>query len=117
MGGKVKGLVTQHSLAECFSSFTRIPNLPPVSPAQAREMIRTNIIASFEVVPLTVEDYLSAVDRVAEKDLLGGVVYDALVFQAALKKKATHLVTWNQKHFERLSGREIQIVTPETLHS
>jgi predicted nucleic acid-binding protein len=115
MGGKVKAVAAQHSLAECFAAFTRIPNLPPVSPAQAREMIRANIVCSFEIVSLGKEDYLSAVDRAAEKNLIGGAFYDALIFQAAIKKKATHLVTWNQKHFMRFVTDELKIATPEDL--
>lgn len=54
-----------------------------------------------------------ALNRVAERGLRGGIVYDSLHLQAALKKKVDLLVTLNVKDFERLiEPGEIEIVNP-----
>lgn len=86
-----------------------------VSPLQARTMIEEGILGLFETIPLSLQDYRAAIERVSEKGLKSGAIYDALIFQAALKKKIPTLVTWNARHFEGLSRGELRVVTPDTL--
>ena len=109
--GTIKGVMASHSLAECYASLTSIP--PPMNPAETREILQKNLMSFFKILELSQQDYQNAIDRVVEKHLRSGAIYDALIFQSAVKGKVDKLVTWNLKHFVRL-GDEIQVVTPET---
>jgi len=112
--GKHQGMVSCHSLAEFYAVVTPISLEYRLTPDQAIEMIEKNILHWFEVIELTLEDYRGALKRVKERSLGSGAIYDALVYQTALKKKVSCLVTWNEKHFRRISGGELEIVTPES---
>ena len=114
---KTKSLMSCHSLAECFSSLTSMPLENPVTPSQAREIIEENVLNLFEVVELSAQDYREAIRRVAGLNLKSGLIFDALIFQAALKKKASCVVTWNSKDFARISQGELPIVTPDSIDS
>ncbi len=110
---RYQAFISAHSLAECYSSLMVMPVDPPVFPKYARELIRRNIEPFFEIISLGPSDYLEAIERVSGLGLKSGAIYDALIYQAALKKKVSALVTWNTKHFERFSKGEVKIVTPE----
>lgn len=107
-----KGIIASHTLAECYATLTALPTASPISSLQACEMIEKNILKIFDVIDLTLKDYQQVLKRVAAKNLRSGVIYDALIFQVALKKKASLLLSWNVKDFERVSGGEIEIKTP-----
>lgn len=117
VAGQLKGLLALHTLAEFYSVVTRIPMDVQIDPQNARRLVKEVLIKHFSLVEPSAKDYECAVDRVVERNLKGGAIHDALILQTAIKKKASHLVTWNLKHFERLSRGEIKIVTPETLLS
>lgn len=117
VAGQSKGLLALHTLAEFYSVVTRIPLDVQIDPQNARRLVKEILIEHFSLVEPSAKDYESAMDRVVEQNLRGGAIHDALILQTALKKKTTHLVTWNLKHFERLSRGEIKIVTPEAFLS
>lgn len=108
----IKGFISSHSLAECFSILTVLPVIPPIPPLNAKDIIRENVSSFFKIIELTSQDYQRAMDRVAEKGLKSGAIYDALIFESAIKAKADLLITWNLKDFQRLSSGGIQISTP-----
>ena len=64
----------------------------------------TVLTARLNVVTLEPELYLRTIQRVSVLGLGGGAIYDALIAEAALKVKATQLVTLNAKHFVRLGA-------------
>ena len=111
---EAKKLMSCHGLAECFSSLTSMPFENQISPFQAREIIERNVLSLFEVVELNAQDYQDAVRRVSDFNGKGGIIYDALILQAALKRKAS-LITWNSKDFLRISRGELPILTPDSL--
>jgi predicted nucleic acid-binding protein len=95
-------LVGTHSLAETFSGLTRLPISPRISPAQAEWLIRTNILDAAETVPLTAADYVAVLKRMADLNILGGAVYDALLTRAAENAGADEVLTFNAAHFIRV---------------
>ncbi len=111
---KLKAVICQHSLAEFYSILTSYPMTPPISPAAALSLIEENLLRSFPIIELGIQDYKNAIQRVRSLDLRSGSIYDALIFQAALKKKVKLLYTWNVRDFERLrsSTSEMEIVEP-----
>ena len=52
IAGKDKGFVSQHSIAEVYSTLTRIPVVPRIHPLEAARIIRNNILQNFETIPV-----------------------------------------------------------------
>lgn len=96
------GFVSAHTLAELYAILTRLPIRPRISALTARTLIRRNILAFFEVVPLTESDYIAVIDRLARLGVVGGTVYDAVIMQAAAKIDADQIVTLNASDFRRV---------------
>lgn len=99
---QTNGLISVHTLAELYSSLTRIPQTK-ITPTLAQELIYSNL-QNFERVPLTDEDYQAAIDLMVQNQLPGGGIFDALIAQTALKAQADILLTLNPKHFTRLGS-------------
>lgn len=97
----VEACVASHSLLETFAVLTRLPVSPRITPAAALALLG-GVIDSVRIVTLGARDYRVVLDRCAERDLAGGVVYDALIARAAEKADAERLVTGNPSHFERV---------------
>ena len=94
--------VAAHSIAEFYAVLTRLPVNPKISPTLALRLLRENIEAVAHIVPLTTDEYLRVVTSMAELDLMGGVVYDAIIAAAARKSKCDALLTLNRKDFVRV---------------
>lgn len=115
--GNETGLLCAHSLAEAYAKLTRIPFEGGVlSVSQAKSLILDTIARSFTVVSLTTEDYESVIEHLAENDLTGGVIYDALILRAGVKAGADRILTLNPRHFRRIDpALTDRIVDPATL--
>jgi len=99
--GEVEAALSNHSLAETYSTLTKLPLRARVPPSLALRLIREGT-AGLTLVPLTADDYRRTIERVAELGLPGGVVYDALIACAAQKAQAEALVTFNVRDFRRV---------------
>jgi predicted nucleic acid-binding protein len=97
---QIDGLATTHTLAELYSVLTRIPQTR-ISPALAQELIRDNL-QTFELIPLSAEDYNAAINLMVQHQLPGGGIFDALIAQATIKAQAEAILTLTPKHFTRL---------------
>lgn len=105
-------LVAAHSLAELYAVLTRLPSRPRITGGVARSLIRDNVSRPARIVTLSGSDYASAIDRMADKGLTGGAVFDALVAQAAIKADAKRLFTFNRSDFVRVwpeAGERLQV--------
>ncbi len=100
--GTHTGLVAAHSLAEIYSILTTLPVQPRISPALAQELIKRNILDVLEVVSLSGQEYVDAINHLADLGIAGGATYDALILQAALKSNVDQVMTLNEKHFRRV---------------
>jgi predicted nucleic acid-binding protein len=96
------GIVSAHTLAELYAILTRLPIQPRISPDLARRLIHDNVLATCQVVPLTRDDYEAVIARLAERGLVGGVTYDALILHTAVKAQVDVIVTLNEKDFTRI---------------
>jgi predicted nucleic acid-binding protein len=97
--------ISNHSLAEVYNVLTGRVRIPP---AQALQLMRLNL-HGVEVVALEPTDYENALRRVSSLGLSGGVIFDALVAECALKIGAESLFTFNTQHFLRLGADVVQI--------
>jgi predicted nucleic acid-binding protein len=72
--GAVKGYISTHGLAEFYSVLTRTPFNPRIQPADAGRFLEDNLLACFEVVPLSADDYKTVLRSCTQKGLIGGAV-------------------------------------------
>jgi len=97
----VQGYLSTHSLAELYSVMTGIPKPLRATPDEAQLLI-LQLLEILEPVSLTVEDYRLAIANAVSLQLVSGVVFDAIIAQAALKAGVDQLITLNPKDFRRL---------------
>lgn len=104
--------VSVHSLAECYATLSVTPMHPMIHPEYALQLIRENVLAHFEPVELVQKDYETALERVAHLGFRSGAIYDALIWQAAVKKRVETFYTWNLDDFRRFSDGKIPVREP-----
>ncbi|RMD64853.1 type II toxin-antitoxin system VapC family toxin [Candidatus Parcubacteria bacterium] len=97
-----KGLVAAHSLAELYAVLTTLPVHPPISPLDAQQLIKHNVIEKLEIVFLSDQDYIQVIEHLAALGIVGGATYDALILRAAAKAKVDLVVTFNERDFQRV---------------
>lgn len=93
--GKVVGA---HALAEVYATLSGRLKRSPEHARLAVERVRRE----FEVVELTVNEYLNAIAQCAEMGIRGAAVYDSLHARCAVKAGVGVLYTWNIRDFVRL---------------
>ena len=105
--------VCNHTIAEVYAVLTKYPSSPRISVNNARRLIQANITKIAKLVNLTSKDYNIVISHLTENDYIGGVIYDALIYQAAIKSHSDKLITLNKKDFDRLNiDKKLDIVTP-----
>ena len=106
--GKDRVVVPAHALVESFSVLTRMP-----APYRARATdVLQSLKQTFEstrVVTLNSRSIWPVLERVVSLGLSGGIVYDALILEAASDAGATKLLTLNARDYDRLEPR-LQVV-------
>jgi predicted nucleic acid-binding protein len=109
----IEFVVAGHSLAETYAVFSAYPVRPPIRPADVWRLIEENVLTAAEVVALTAADYQSVVRRLAQAVLSGGVIYDALIAEAATLARADRLLTLNHRDFSRVwPGAAGRVLSP-----
>jgi predicted nucleic acid-binding protein len=94
-----------HSLAEVYSTLTRLPLPHRATPDQAIEFLE-NIHSRFRLVSLEGDDYLASIREAAANRISGGAIYDALIARCAVQADADQIFTWNTRHYQLL-GAEV----------
>ena len=107
-----EGVIASHSLAETYSTLSVLPVKPRISTGLAWRLIQENTTC-VKVVALTANDYRRAIGRLADSQMPGGAVYDALIARIAERLAVDRLVTLSPRHFKRVwpEGRQ-RIVAP-----
>ena len=95
--------VSAHSMAEIYSVLTSAPYKPKITPVLAKQMIERNIRKIARIVYLTDADYFKIIEDMSNSNYSGGIVYDAIIVECALKAKADEIITLNYKDFIRLT--------------
>jgi len=96
--GKAEASCGAHSLAEVYSTLTRMPGKFRVGGDQVMLFIE-NIRERLTVVSLSADEYAETLQHFADLGIVGGAIYDALLAGCALKVKAETLFTWNIRHY------------------
>lgn len=95
---KASGCCGAHSLAEVYSTLTRMPGRHRISAEQAMLFI-SSIRERLSIVALTSHEYANALEASAARGIVGGGIYDALLAECAIKAKAETIYTWNERHY------------------
>jgi predicted nucleic acid-binding protein len=90
-----------HTLAEVYSSLTRMPGSQRMGGDQAL-LLLDQIRERLTVITLDEENYYSAIASAVAQGIVGGTIYDTLLAKCALKANATVIYTWDLDHFRRL---------------
>ena len=104
LAGDDVGVVSAHSLAETYAVLTTLPVLPRIGPDSAQRLVEENVAAHFEVVALTAREYAALLRTLAQRGVVGGAVYDAVILGAAAKAQVERIYTFNVADFRRLSA-------------
>ena len=91
-----------HSLAELYSTLTRMPGKHRVSGEHAM-LFLTEVRDHLTVVALDEGEYYTTIEGVSSRGVVGGGIYDALLASCARKAKADTLYTWNLRHFQHVN--------------
>jgi len=106
-------IVSSHTLVELYAVLTTLPVKPRISPNIAWRLIHENIERAANIISLTPKEYGSFIKSTSDLGLTGGIIYDALIAQAAAKSKVERILTLNAIHFKKIwQGDESAIIEP-----
>ena len=114
---KIEVVTSSHALLEFYSVFSKLPLKTRISPLEIREIIEKNIYQNFKIVVLEEKDYREVISQISSLGLPGGIVYDLLHYIAARKAKASLILTYNEKDFQKINFDKIPILLPEDFKS
>lgn len=89
-----------HTLAETYSTLTRIP-LPHRATAAQAMLFLDAVCENLRPVSLDPGEYRDALRRAAAAGIVGGAIYDFLMAASARKAAADRVYTWNLRPYER----------------
>ncbi len=92
------GCCGAHSLAEVYSTLTRMPGKHRISGEQAM-LFLGNVHERLSLVTLDGEESFQALRNSASLGIVGGGIYDALLAHCALKAGAKTIYSWNLRHY------------------
>src|ERR1700730_10294881 len=95
---KSTGSCGAHSLAEVFSTLTRMPGKQRISSEQAMLFIGS-IRERLSIIALSGDEYADALEASSALGIVGGGIYDAMLAHCAVKATAEAIYTWNAKHY------------------
>jgi predicted nucleic acid-binding protein len=109
----ITGYMTGHGLAELYSVLTRTPFVKRIFADEAQIMIEQTIVPSFQIIEVTTQSYLAAIDLCAKAGWKGGRIHDAVHIQAALQAECDLIYTYNLADFHALAPTQAsRIQTP-----
>jgi|SRR6202451_1261654 predicted nucleic acid-binding protein len=95
---KSTGCCGAHSLAEVFSTLTRMPGKHRISGEQAMLFIGS-IRERLSIISLDGDEYADALGVAATLGIVAGGIYDAMLAHCAIKARAEAIFTWNGRHY------------------
>ncbi len=93
-----KGCCGAHSLAEVYSTLTRMPGKHRISGEQAMLFIGS-IRERLSIIAHNGDEYADALQASAALGIVGGGIYDAMLARCALKARAEAIYSWNARHY------------------
>jgi predicted nucleic acid-binding protein len=103
------GYCGAHSLAEVYSTLTRMPGKHRISGEQAMLFV-ASIRERLSIIALTGDEYADALQASAALGIVGGGIYDAMLAHCAVKAKAEAIYSWNVRHYARCGGEVVGLL-------
>lgn len=94
--------VAAHSIVETYAVLTTLPLSPRVTPASAWALIEHSVLAFARPVDLPSAAVREVVQGLSRRGIVGGVVYDALIAECAVRSHVEWIVTLNEQDFRRV---------------
>ena len=105
-------IVAAPAVLECFSVLTRLPERIRITPSEAAGRLSENIAQNFQMVGVDPETCWAAMQHLTERDLGGGLIYDAIIAHSCASAGATILLTWDVLDFRRVAPAGLTIQEP-----
>jgi predicted nucleic acid-binding protein len=106
---KSTGCCGAHSLAEVYSTLTRMPGKHRISAEQAMLFIGS-IRDRLSIITLSGDEYADALQASAALGIVGGGIYDAMLAHCAVKAKAETIYSWNFPHYALCGGEVVGLL-------
>jgi predicted nucleic acid-binding protein len=101
-----------HSLAELYATMTALPVRDVIPPDQVVLFVE-EVRKRCSLVSLNENESSETIQRAAERGLVSGRMYDALILRCAAKVKSEAIFTWNVMHFRAIDPEQAdRIQTP-----
>lgn len=101
-----------HCCLEFFSVSTRLPPEFRLTPADAAQLLESEVFARMAVHDLPAGDRLPMIKAAAQDGTVGGRIYDAHIAEIARAAGAAVVVTDNRRHFIASLRHGIRVDTP-----
>jgi predicted nucleic acid-binding protein len=106
MSGADEGIIHAHSLLEFHSAVTQLPKGLAVPPTQVEPLLAAGILPFVRCVTLDPTEVIATQKQAGYLGLVGGMIYDFFLLQAALKEPVDRLLTFNVAHFRKIAPPE-----------
>ncbi len=100
LAGSTDGFTSAHAIAETFATLTSGRLEVQLTPAEAAQVIDSNVIRRLKIIELRLSDYQQAMQDSQRVGARGGAIFDMLHLQAARRASATRILTINVRHFQ-----------------
>src|SRR5215469_15392482 len=95
---KSSGCCAAHSLAEVYSTLTRMPGKHRISAEQVMLFI-SSLRERLSIIALSGDEYADALEAASALGIVGGGIYDAMLAHCAIKARAEAIFSWNARHY------------------
>ena len=99
-------------LIESYSVMTRLPAPHRLTAADAWAVLSESFREPAHLASFPTREAWGLVRQLSENELAGGLVYDAVILEAAREGGASILLTFNERDYERLDRDGVEIVVP-----
>jgi predicted nucleic acid-binding protein len=106
-------MVAGPGIIEAYAVLTRLPYPRRLSATTAGTLLEENFAADdVDIISLDSRQYVRLLREAPPREVVGGIIYDAVILACALSAGATALLTFNTRHFARLVPDGIALVVP-----
>ena len=106
-------VVAGPALLEAYAVLTRLPPPHRLSPETTALLLSANFIGEdLEIATLTAGEFPRLIASAAERNIMGGRLYDAAILACAESAHVDSLLTFNERHFRELHGGKLRVVVP-----
>jgi predicted nucleic acid-binding protein len=100
------------AILEAYAVLTRLPPPHRLAPGDAQALLAESFLTGRELICLDSPATRDLLASLPEREIAGGLTYDAVIAACTSRAGARVLLTFNEAHFERLAEDEFEVVVP-----